>query len=222
MAGGFAELRRKMVEGQLRTTDVTDPALLEAMLRVPREQFVDEKRRPMAYIDQDIQIAPASGDRPARYLMKPSPFAKLVQLAAVGPDDRVLVVGAGTGYSAAVLAAIASSVTALESDPALAEWARTLLADSGNVTVVTGNLPEGYAASAPYDVILVEGAVDFVPESLTGQLAQEGRLVAVTGHGNAGFASVYVRNNGSVTSRRAFNAAVKPLPGFERTPSFEF
>ena len=222
MTGGFAEHRARMVEGQLRTTDVTDPDLLQAMLTVPRELYVDEKCRPLAYIDQDIEIAPPAAGSPPRYLMKPSPFGKLVQLAQVGPDDKVLVVGAGTGYSAAVLARLAARVTAIECDPALADRARSLLADSDNVTVVTGNLPDGHAALAPYDVILVEGAVDRIPDTLTSQLAEGGRLVVVVGHGNAGFARVYVRNNGSVTSRRAFNAAVKPLPGFERTPSFEF
>ncbi len=212
----FAELRTKMVDGQLRTTDVTDPAILDAMFAVPREAFVDEKRRPLAYIDEDIEIAPA------RYLMEPSPFAKLLQLAEIAPADRVLDVGVGTGYSAAILSRLAGSVVALESDSGLAERARALLADAANVSVVTGRLADGHAAAAPYDVILLEGAVEELPESLLSQLGEGGRLVAVEGHGNAGVARLHLKTGGSITSRRAFNAAVKPLPGFERTPAFEF
>lgn len=224
MSADFSELRIKMVDGQIRTTDVTDPAILEAMLSVPREAFVDEKRRPLAYIDEDIEIAPARPGLPARYLMEPSPFAKLIQLADVGEHDHVLDVGAGTGYSSAVLSRIAASVVALESDAELAARARKLLAENGhgNVTVVAGKLQEGHPAAAPYDVILIEGAVEQLPESLLAQLREGGRLAVVEGHGNAGVAKLYVKTGGSITGRRAFNAAVKPLSGFERTPAFEF
>ena len=222
MNADFAELRTKMVDGQLRTTDVTDPAILEAMFAVPREAFVDEGRRALAYIDEDIEIAPARPGAATRYLMEPSPFAKLLQLAEIAPTDRVLDVGVGTGYSSAVLSRLAASVIALESEPELAERARALLGDAANVTVVSGALEQGHAAAAPYDVILVEGAVEQLPEALLSQLNEGGRLVAVEGHGNAGVARVHLRTGGSITSRRAFNAAVKPLPGFERTAAFEF
>jgi len=216
MNADFSELRTKMVEGQLRTTDVTDPAILDAMFAVPREAFVDEKRRALAYIDEDIEIAPG------RYLMEPSPFAKLLQLAEITHADRVLDVGAGTGYSAAILSRLAASVVALESDPELAERARMLLADAVNVTVVTGKLAEGQAISGPYDVILLEGAVEQLPDALLSQLRDGGRLVAVEGRGNSAVARLHLKTGGSITSRGAFNAAVKPLPGFERTPAFEF
>jgi protein-L-isoaspartate(D-aspartate) O-methyltransferase len=214
----FAELRTKMVDGQVRTTDVTDPAILEAMLSLPREAFVDDKRRPLAYVDTDIEIAPG------RYLMQASPFAKLLQLAEVAPTDNVLDIGSGTGYSAAVLSRLAASVIALESDAALAERARAALAATGsaNVTVVVGKLAEGHAAAAPYAVIVLEGAVDALPEVLLSQLSDGGRLVVVEGHGNAGVARLYLKSGTVVTGRRGFNAAVKPLPGFERAPAFEF
>jgi protein-L-isoaspartate(D-aspartate) O-methyltransferase len=218
MSADFAELRTKMVDGQLRTTDVTDPDILDAMLSIPRESFVDEKRKPLAYVDTDVEVAPS------RYLMEASPFAKLVQLAAITPGCKVLDVGTGTGYSAAVLSRLAASVIALESDAGLAERARATLAEVGasNVTVAVGPLAEGHAAVAPYDVIVVEGAVELLPQPLTSQLRDGGRLVVVEGHGNAGVARLYLKSGSTVTGRRAFNAAVKPLPGFERTPAFEF
>ena len=218
MNADFSELRTKMVDGQVRTTDVTDPAILEAMLAIPREAFVDEGRRPLAYIDEDIEIAPG------RYLMEPSPFAKLVQLAEIRPGETVLDVGAGTGYSSAVLSRLAGRVVALESDAALADRARAALAALAidNVTVVTGPLGAGHAEAAPYDVILLEGAVEVLPDALFAALRDGGRLVAVEGRGNAGVARLYLKSGGTVTGRRAFNAAVKPLPGFERTPAFVF
>lgn len=224
MITDFSEQRVKMVDGQIRTTDVTDAALLAAMLSVPREAFVSAGSRDLAYIDDDIQIAPPAESRPARYLMEPSPFAKLVQLAAVTPDDFVLDIGTGSGYSAAVLSRLASSVVALESDASLAESAGATLSELGydNVAVVQGALTDGYTAEAPYDVILLGGAVDTIPEALFDQLKEGGRLVAVEGQGNAGTARLFLKSAGIVTSRSAFNAAIRPLPGFERTPVFEF
>lgn len=219
----YSGQRVKMVDGQVRTTDVTSAAILSAMLEVPREAFVPSRKRGLAYIDEDLLIA-GDGGPGSRYLMEPSPFAKLVQLADVRPGDFVLDVGSGSGYGAAVLSRIASSVVALESDPALADLATRTLADLGydNVAVMKGDLTKGYAAQAPYDVIFVGGSVDLLPAALSDQLKEGGRLVVVQGHGNAGSARLYVKSGGVVSSRRAFNAAVKPLPGFESAPAFEF
>ncbi len=224
MSANYSEMRVKMVDGQIRTTDVTNSAILLAMGTVPREAFVDDSLRDLAYIDVDLEIAAAEGGRPARFLMEPSPFAKLLQLAEIQPGDRVLDVGCGTGYSSAVLSSLAGSVVALESDSRLAGRAAQLVGDLGldNVTVVTGSLVQGVAASGPYDVIVVGGAVDEIPQALFDQLKERGRLVAVEGLGNAGVARLYLKDNGLVTGRRAFNAAVKPLPGFERIKAFEF
>ena len=148
----FASLRIKMVDGQVRTTDVTDLSLLDALLAVPREEFVPAARRSLAYIDEDLEIAPASGGLPARFLMEPSPFARLVQLADVKPGDFVLDVGAGTGYSSAVLSRLVGAVVALESDPALAQLAQATLSRLGydTVAVVEGDLAAGYPGQGPY------------------------------------------------------------------------
>ena len=219
----FSEQRIKMVDGQIRTTDVTSAPVLSAMLKVPRERFVPQSRIGLAYIDENILISASRGPD-ARYMMRPSPFAKLAQLADIAPFDKVLDVGAGTGYAAAVLSHLAKSVVALESDPALADQAETILSGmaADNVTVVRGELAAGHAAKAPYDVILVGGSVAEVPDALCAQLGEGGRLVVVGGRGNAAIARIYVKSNGAVTGRSAFNAAVMPLPGFERAASFQF
>lgn len=223
METDYAQQRVKMVDNQVRTTDVTHPELIAAMLQVPREEFVPARRRGLAYIDEDIEITPPDSGT-ARYLMEPSPFAKLAQLAEVSAGDFVLDVGCGTGYSSAVLSRIASSVIALEADAGLADTAAATLSRLGydNVVVVVGALEQGYAPEAPYDVIFVGGAVDEVPGALLEQLKDGGRLVAVNGRGNAGVARLWIKDDGVVSDRRGFNLAVRELPGFSRAPAFEF
>ena len=222
MTSEYLDRRIKMVDGQLRTTDVNEPALVEAMLSVPREEFVPRALRALAYIDEDIRVNAAGGE--PRFLMEPSPFARLVKLAAPRRGDVVLDVGCATGYSAAVLSQLASSVVALEADPVLVETATETLSRLGydNVAVVAGALNEGCPQEAPYDVILLGGSVDFVPDALLDQLREGGRLVAVVGHGNSGFARLFVRSPSGVSSTRAFNAAIRPLPGFARAAEFSF
>lgn len=220
----FETARTKMVDNQIRTTDVTAYEVIDAFQSVPRERFVPDRLRDLAYIDSDIEIAPAAAGRRARYLMEPSPLAKLVQLADVRSSDAVLEIGCGTGYASAILSMLATSVVALECDDALAGKAAQTLAELGydNVTVVTGDLADGYPPQAPYDVIFVSGAVDQVPEVVFGQLRDGGRLVVVEGIGNASRAKLYLREAGATAERAAFNTSVKALPGFERAETFVF
>tara|TARA_B100000949_G_scaffold229516_1_gene238578 strand:+ start:950 stop:1624 length:675 start_codon:yes stop_codon:yes gene_type:complete len=224
MGMDFASARQKMVDNQIRTTDVTSHSVLKAFLTVERQKFVPATMAAVAYIDDDLEIAAASDGRPARYIMEPSPLAKLMQLAEVKKTDLVLEVGCGTGYAAALLSLLADSVVALESDEALANAATDTLSENGydNVAVVTGELAAGYPSAAPYDVIFVNGAVEEVPTALTDQLRDGGRLVVVVGTGGAAQAHIFTRTGDDVSGRPVFNASVRLLPGFERKPEFVF
>lgn len=224
MVADFATLRRKMVDSQIRTVDVTKLAVLEAFLTVPREQFVPEKLREISYIDEALPVLPEKSDGIGRYLLKPAALAKLLQAADIKTEDVVLDIGAATGYSAALMSKLAASVIALESDGTLAATANDNLRTTNcdNVVVVTGPLEKGYAAEGPYDVILLEGSVDFVPETLLAQLREGGRLVVAEGQGNAAVARVYLKEDGYVSARRVFNLAVKPLEGFSKPTQFVF
>ena len=211
-----------MVDGQVRVNDVTDAALIAAMLEIAREKFVPETRTSLAYIDEDLCVRDAEDGKPARYLMEPMVLAKLIQALQIRPSDHVLDVGCATGYSAAVLSRLAQNVTALEEDPALAKVAQKALAGRKNVEVVTGPFAAGWTASAAYDAILLEGAVERVPESLLGQLRDGGRLAAVIRKDSAAKAAVFTRSGENVTARRLFDAAIPPLPGFEAPKTFVF
>lgn len=220
----FEAARTKMVDNQIRTTDVTSHSVITAFLTVPREAFVAPEMKTLAYIDEDMQVAPARDGRPARFIMEPSPLAKLLQLAAVSKNDVVLEIGCGAGYAAALLSQLAGSVVAVECDEALASQASATLASLGcdNVAVVTGDLEKGYADEAPYDLIFVNGSIETVPETLLSQLREGGRLLAVVGSGNAARAEVYLSGRGAYSRNQFFNAAVKPLPGFRKAAEFVF
>jgi protein-L-isoaspartate(D-aspartate) O-methyltransferase len=220
----FAAARVKMVESQLRTEDVVDYDVLAAMSEVPREHFVPGRAKPLAYIDSDLMIKDAVGDAPARYLMAPAPLARLLQAAEVNKSDIVLDVGCATGYSAAVLAHLADSVVALESDEELAATASETLVLLGidNAAVVTGPLESGYPSEGPYDVIFIGGSVDIVPKPLLDQVKQGGRLVAVVGYGRSAPAMVYTRSDSEVAGSAAFDAGIRPLPGFRKPETFVF
>ena len=220
----FARLRQSMVDSQIRANDVTDPRILAAMLELPRERFAPEHRRGLAYIDADLPIRDAAAGKPGRYLMEPMVLAKLVQALDINAADKVLDVGAATGYSAALLGRLSNKVVALEEDGELAAAAAKLLAELGaaEVKVVTGALVAGWLAGGPYDAILLEGSVEMVPPALLEQLGKGGRLAAVVRAGGAARATIYTSAGGSVTARPVFNAAVPPLPGFEAPKAFVF
>lgn len=217
----YSIARRTMLDNQIRTTDVTDAAVLASFGDVPRELFVAPHLQSLAYTDVEHRLTDGA---PGRWLMAPSPLAKLIQLLAPVPSDKVLVVGSGSGYSVAILAALATSVVGLEADPALVASSTATLAGLGlsNATVVEGVLANGYAGAAPYQAILVEGAIDVLPEAITDQLAEGGRLVVVEGRGASATAKLYVKTSGLVTGRTVFNCSAKPLPGFERAAEFVF
>ena len=214
----FAVARQKMVASQIRTSEVSDPAVVEAISAVPRELFVPAANQAFAYIDEDLAIGKG------RYLIEPVVLARLLQLADLQPTDNALIVGAGYGYSAAVMARLVRSVVALESDAALAAQAVKVLADvaPGQVTVVTGDLKAGWPAKSPYDVILVDGAVSALPVGFKPQLADGGRLVCVVRDGPVGRATLVTRAGDSYGSRQVFDAMTPVLPGFEKQPKFVF
>lgn len=224
MGTDYQEARQKMVDNQIRTTDVTSHSVLKAFLTVEREDFVPTPLKPLAYIDSDIQISAGGEDGIGRFVMEASPLAKLLQLAEINRDQVVLEIGCGSGYSAALLSLLAGSVVAVESDAALADAASERLRDTGydNVAVVTGDLEKGYAAEGPYDLIFFNGSVEEVPEALFDQLRDGGRLVVPIGLGLAAQAYLYVKEGGVVSGRPAFNLSVKPLPGFRSAVEFVF
>jgi len=214
----FETARRRMVDNQLRTSNVTDRRILTAMEEVPRERFVPEARQALAYGDAEHDLGGG------RVLASPAPFAKLIQLAEIQHTDTVLDVGAGTGYSTAVLARLGAAVTGLESDPALVAEARELL---GNTLVGTGSVVQGPVDGSSltgeaYDVIVVEGAIDSAPNGLFGLLKDGGRLVALLRRNGAGVAHVYVKTGAQVATRPEFNIALPPLAAAPREESFVF
>ncbi|GGF55668.1 protein-L-isoaspartate O-methyltransferase [Azorhizobium oxalatiphilum] len=220
----YVELRRGMVDSQVRANDVTDLRIVAAMQEIPRERFVPAAMKSLAYIDDDLVVRPASAGQAARYLIEPMVLAKLIHLAEVHADALVLDVGAGTGYSTAILARLSQQVVAVEDDAELVGTANAVLGDLAiaNAAVMQGSLTAGWAPEAPYDVILLNGSVDEVPAALFAQLKDGGRLVAVVGRGGAGRATVYTKVGQAVSERVVFNASLPPLPGFEAAPRFTF
>lgn len=215
----YTAARTNMVESQIRTNKVTDPLIIEAMGEIPRERFVPETHLGVAYVDEDIAIAEG------RYLMEPLVLARLLQAAEITKTDVVLDIGCATGYSTALIARLANTVVALESDPDLAATAQRLLAelDVDNVVVIEADLRQGYAEQAPYDVILFDGALARIPDDICAQLAEGGRLLAVVENGAGLGKAVLVQRRDGVLSRRVlFDASTPLLPGFAAEAGFVF
>jgi protein-L-isoaspartate(D-aspartate) O-methyltransferase len=219
---GFSTARQKMVDGQVRPSDVTDIRIIDAMLEVPREAFVPENKRALAYLDLDLEVG--EGGAAKRYLIKPAVLAKMLQAAEIKETDRVLVVGCATGYAAAVIAKYVGQVTATESDPVLAAKASDILSQIGaaKVEVRTAAAAEGDPANAPFDVIVLNGATEIVPERLYAQLRDGGRLVGVFAMSHPQRATIVTRSHGDFGNRALFDAAAPVLPGMERLPAFVF
>lgn len=215
----FDAARRRMVENQIRPNRVTDPLVIDAMLSVPREVFLPPMQRGIAYVDEDIPLGNG------RYLTEPLVTAQMLQAAEIVPESLVLVVGGGPGYLPALAARMASAVIALEEVPELAADAADALAELGivGVTVVEGPLTAGWPPQAPYDVILIDGAVVEVPPALLDQLTEGGRLVTVVaGARGLGKGTVMLKSGGTVSRREVFDAATPLLPSFIPQPTFRF
>jgi protein-L-isoaspartate(D-aspartate) O-methyltransferase len=215
----YAQRRTMMVDTQVRPNDVTKFPVIEAMLSVPREEFVPDSVREAAYVGENLPLGPAG-----RVALEPRTVAKLLDALDVQPADRVLVVGAGLGYSAALLARMVAAVTALEDDRELGDAAVSRLKAQGatNVAVITGPLAAGAGANERFDRILIEGAVEELPEALAHQLAEGGRIGALFMEGALGVARIGYKIDGALTWRFAFNATAPVLPGFARARAFTF
>lgn len=214
----FEQERRMMVDGQIRTADVTDRRLQHALLTVPRERFMPRAKHAQAYADSEVEIAPG------RWMMRPRDFAKLVHAADVQPHDLVLDMACGRGYSSAILGRMAETVVAMESDAKLVKKAEGALSDtsSDNVAVIEGDLKTGSQSQGPFDVIFVNGAVEEVPRAWLDQLADGGRLAVVVRKGPIGKATLYVRSGLGIGERVVFDCTPHVLPGFEREAGFVF
>lgn len=215
----YAAARHAMVESQIRTNRVSDPAIVTAFEEIPRELFVPANLRSVAYVDEAVPLGRG------RYLMEPLALAQMLQAADIRPSDVVLDVGCATGYSAAILARLAGTVVALEDEPDFVREANRLLGEQTihNAAVIEAPLTEGCPKQAPYDAIVIEGGVEEVPNALVKQLGEGGRLVCViVGAGGFGKGTLFTRIGGSIVRRAVFDAGTPLLPGFARRPSFVF
>jgi protein-L-isoaspartate(D-aspartate) O-methyltransferase len=215
----YVRARTTMVDSQLRTNRIGDPAVLKAMSDVPRERFLPKALHGVAYSDEDIQLAGG------RFLIEPLALARLLQTAAPKPQDIALVIGCGTGYAATILSKLAATVISIQPDIAAAARLQPLLdsLEADNVVLTVAADPTaGDPSQAPFDVILLVGSVDGVPDSLLQQLGEGGRLTAVIHDGRLGKGTAYTRVHGVIGARTLFDAQISHLPGFSKPPVFAF
>lgn len=212
----FATRRRIMVDTQIRPSDVTKYQIIDAFLSVPRETFVPDAQREAAYAGEDLPLAKN------RVVLEPRTLAKMLDFLDIGPDELVLDIGSGMGYSAAVIARLAQAVIAVEEDESLSEEAQTALADTGadNAVLHVGALTDGAAEHGPYDVIIVQGGTEEIPEKLQKQLKDGGRIASIFMKGALGEVRIGRKNGDQITWRLAFNAVAPVLPGFEKQAEF--
>lgn len=212
----FAARRTAMVDTQVRPSDITKFPIIEAMLAVPKEEFVPDGMRAAAYLGENLSIGEG------HVILEPRTLGKMLDFLDISGDETVLDVGCGYGYSSAILARMANAVVAIESDEAMAADAQERLSRAGadNVAVMAGPLADGDAKHGPYDVIILQGGVEDVPENILGQLREGGRICAIFVEGALGTCRIGHKNSGTVSWRYAFNAGAPVLPGFARERSF--
>lgn len=212
--------RQNMLDNQVLTNNVTEPRLVEALASLPREKFVPAAYHPVAYADGDIPLPGNTG----RVILEPMILARMIQSADVRPSDKVLVIGAERGYACAVLSKLAREVYAIEEDELLAAKANSTLKELGvhNVNITIGGLSDGYAQEKPYDVIFINGGAEELPEAITDQLRDGGRLVAVLSESGVGHVSVIRRSGVYHSYHSVCDTAPRVLPGFGKRPSFVF
>ncbi len=212
----FASLRTTMVDTQIRPSDVTKYPIIDAMLTVPRELYVPDNRRDAAYVGKNVSLGEA------RVVLEPRTLAKMLDGLNIQPNEMVLDVAAGLGYSTAVLSHLAEAVVALEEDASLAADAETTLSAESvdNAVVIKGPLAEGAPQHSPYDVILVQGGVEQLPEVFNEQLKDGGRIACLFMEGALGIVRIGYKIDGVINWRFAFNAAAPVLPGFEASRAF--
>lgn len=212
----FARARDLMVESQVRPNDVTDPRILRAMRTLPRERFAPAHKRGLAYADLELEVAPG------RTLMRPRDLAKLIQALSPKAGERALELAGGTGYGAAILAQCCAEVVTLDPDPELCFAARAALESCGvsNAKAVSAPALQGWADDGPYDLILLNGSSEVVPQAWLDHLAPGGRLGVVVREGPAGHARIYTQTEGAAAFRVVFDAAPPVAPGLERAPVF--
>lgn len=212
----FAARRRTMVDTQVRPSDVTKFPIIDAMLSVQREMFVPADAREAAYVSENVSLGNG------RVVLEPRSLAKMLDILDIQPDELVLDLGCGLGYSSAVIARLAEAVVAVEEDGAMAAEAQDLLSQGGidNVAVIEAQMAAGAPKHGPYDVITVQGAVERIPDAITDQLRDGGRIVALFMDGALGVCRIGYKIDGVVTWRFVFNAGAPVLPGFERQRAF--
>lgn len=211
-----------MVDTQVRPSDVTQFPIIDALLSVPREDYVPDSKREAAYVGENIDIGDGIGD--GRVLLEARTFAKMIEAAEVVPTDVVLDLGCGLGYSTAVLAQMAEFVVAVESDEGRAQEAQQALSDHGvdNAAVFAGDLAAGAVKNGPYDVIMLQGAVEDIPSTLIDQVKEGGRIVAIFAEGALGVVRLGRKIDGVINWRMAFNASAPVLDGFKKEAAFSF
>jgi len=205
-----------MVDTQIRPSDVTKFPIIDAMLTVPREAFVPDAKREAAYVGENLTIAAG------RVMIEPRTLAKMLDALDISPRNIALDIGCGLGYSTAILAKMCEFVVAVEEDAALADGATALLSEHGidNAAVMTSDLAQGAAKSAPYDIITVQGGVEVVPDAILAQLREGGRIACIFAEGALGIVRIGHKIDGEVNWRFSFNAGAPVLSGFESEDAF--